>query len=486
MAEFYLNEEGLRNEIERLDGVKDALSGAVRTMVNMKIQIGLLSDLKVQAALDKIILQAGRDIVRVRSIQLAGRMILRRFRWAEDVISGNTVFDRIAQWFDDLFLTPEERAEIQAEIDQLLASYTYTDTYGVTRVDVYSMSPDEREQLVELYEQLHPGDARNMDTCLQPLADEGYNDDITYIKAIAYTAPEPYRSIYLENVGDINIVDLHYDKNKSQNYKSGIDVDGDGVADGGIRFNIDERWSSDPRTRYNTFFHESGHAIDDLLADGHAGGDFLSRTYEDANGDRLTDALQTDVRNSIEHYVEDYTQGMELGPLEEKLVTAAITREIMTCYDYRYDYPVMNDLTIMGREILPASDMQDILDYTVTSIQTDNSGPSSDIMGGYSGNLLTDRNSSGRPLSYHQAVSLSEQSDGTFVTTNYWVQGSGGSTESSFVPSGDYAYTGKQESEFWAENFSAQMTGNQTELNGIDGRLDTGRDYVVSMIDDIR
>ena len=472
MSKFYICEEKFLNDAKRIENVQRAIKDANNKVLNIKNGLGALSLPGIAGVLEAISMKLIKEASNTGLLHSTGITISELYKKTEETISGNTVWNKLKNFLDDLILTKEERQDIQNQIDQLTGPYTYEDDYGTQRVDVFKMSEEERQELIDLYEKLHPDYAKDMDKCLKPLKDEGYDDDIMNIKAIAYTAPEPYRSMYLENVGDVNIADLHYDKTKAQNYNSGIDVDNDGKADGGIRFNIDDKWDSDLSKRYTTFFHESGHAIDDIIADGKPGGDYYTQSYKDDYGDHLTDTLQSDVRSAIGDYVNDYLKDSDLNPIEQMVVRNRITNEIMGCFDEKYDYPVMDDCKIFGKEILSADDMQDLLDSTVTAVKNDNIGPSSDVMGGYTGNLL--RNGNG-----HSAIRVND--DGSL--SNYWVNGSDES--GTFVPNEDDFYSGQQEKEFWAEKFAAEMTGNKDELDGIDGRLDNGTEFMENMIADI-
>lgn len=362
----------------------------------------------------------------------------------------------------------------------MLNQHTYMDVNGVERIDIYGMSDEERQQVIEIYEQLNREYAANMNQCLQPLKAEGYDDDIIYIKALAYTAPEPYRTLYLENAGDIEILDLHYDKSKPQCYST-MDVDGDGKNETGLCLNIDESWVSDKEKRYRTFFHESGHALDDILDGGTGDGLQYTSSYTDENGDRLTDALQRDVRGKIRECVGQQLEETELSDFEKAVVTNQIANGIMNCYDQVKDYPMMEDCSFRETDILSAEDMQKILNHTVTEIRNANAGPSSDIYGGYSGNLLACQDAKGNLNNCHPAI----QSNSENILYSYWIEGTDASTESVFVPrieNGSVVYKNSQASEFWAENFSAQMTGSESELNGISGRLDEGVRFVEDMI----
>ncbi len=489
MSDFYVDTINLQKDTTMLEELASTVLSGSGKVTNIKNSLNGKIYKEVITSLDIISTNLKRSSNRIGELSDAGRLIVKKYNETEEIIGVNStknftrgdLFEKIVQLLDDLILTDSEREELENELDTLLSGYTNVDAYGVERVDIYSMTDDERKQLIEIYEKLNKNYAKNMDECLEPLKAEGYDDDITYIKAIAYTAPEPYRTVYLENVGEIKILDLHHDKNKSQCYAT-TDVDGDGKNETGLLFNIDECWNSDIKKRYVTFFHESAHAIDDIL-DGDVGdGNNYTYSYTNENGERLTDALQQDVKEKIGEAVEQHMKDKGLSDFEELIVKTHITKAIMNCYDYRYDYPVMEDCSFMENDILSAEQMQYILDNTVVDVSSANSGPSSDIHGGYSGNLLAAKDKNGNLLYYHEAV----RPDSNNIFYSYWVEGTDASTSTTFVPdteNGNVVYKNTQASEFWAENFAAQMTGNEFELNGINGRMDNGVEFLEGMIE---
>lgn len=78
-------------------------------------------------------------------------------------------------------------------------------------------------------------------------------DDIRNIKYLVYTAGEPYRSMYLQNIPRHRIHSM--DEEGGAFYRAWLHT---------VNYTYEDCFEDDPRGPYTTFFHESGHAIDDL------------------------------------------------------------------------------------------------------------------------------------------------------------------------------------------------------------------------------
>lgn len=115
-------------------------------------------------------------------------------------------------------------------------------------------SRGEMDELISRFEKEHPEYAEKIDKLL---ASDKKNmlteEDIRKIKYLAYTAEEPYRSVYLGmleryTIGNCDLPEGAY-------YKPWAHT---------INFTYKDCFQNDPRGGYTTFFHESGHGIDDL------------------------------------------------------------------------------------------------------------------------------------------------------------------------------------------------------------------------------
>jgi len=118
----------------------------------------------------------------------------------------------------------------------------------------HSTSNEEMQSAVEKYEREHPGEAADLDQILSSGKNNKLTkEDILRIKYLVYTAEEPYRSIYLRYLDNYRIGD--------GNMKKGAYYSPD---DRTINFTYKDCFKKDPRGEYTTFFHESGHGVDDV------------------------------------------------------------------------------------------------------------------------------------------------------------------------------------------------------------------------------
>ena len=319
-------------------------------------------------------------------------------------------------------------------------------------IDVYSVMPNreslpqgDKEFIISLFEICYPEYAENINICLEPIVEEGRTDVATNIKVIAYTAPDPYRTIFLETINDIKLVDLHYD---------------DGVAEysrteGGIRFNIDE-------FDYNTFFHECGHAIDDQLIKGK---DYLTGVYQNEEGYTLAQTLENEVRENIRECAEAYINKQNIEGDYSGVITE-IENIFMNCFNkdnYQFNFS--------------SKFVENCYYYTEECLNSEIKYIASDIYGGFTGNLL-------RNVNGHDVISHPDTKD----AYGYWVVTNKLDAEGIPIPTyekdGSFAYR-MQEKEFFAEYFSAHMVYNEEDLGSISEEkqlLDTSAEYADELV----
>lgn len=305
--------------------------------------------------------------------------------------------------------------------------------------------------IIEYYEYLNPKDAKTMNKLLSGLAKDKnsrYQEDIRNIKFIAYTAQEPYRSLFFKYAKKLKIGDYDYHETNS----SGKEEAQKYIASDKklyVRFyqknaygkNNEGRY--DPRGAYVTFFHEAGHAIDDLsLADDKFF--FTTKKYNfttvNADGQTVLQAAEKDVRdnikNSVVKYIED--KGYEgLGIDADEIV-----RSIMTYNFSGYDtkliqHKIYNDITQAYSSKFSMPDTNASIYCGI-----------SDVYGGFTDNKLNG--------SYHHDNSL--KTDGT----TYWN-----------IPKVNNKYTGSQAKELWAEVFSRYMTSNEESIQELEAYFPT-------------
>lgn len=111
----------------------------------------------------------------------------------------------------------------------------------------------EMDEAIVAYEKEHEKEVEELNDFLNGEgADILTEEDKRNIKYLIYTAPEPYRSIFMESITKFKIADAN---GKSAFYKAWKHT---------VTYSYPDSFASDPRGAYTVFFHECGHAIDDL------------------------------------------------------------------------------------------------------------------------------------------------------------------------------------------------------------------------------
>lgn len=301
-----------------------------------------------------------------------------------------------------------------------------------SKENILDLSDTEKQELIMLYESLHEEYGHNLNKCLS-LMYYGYGDyekDADNIKVISYTAPEPYRTIFLENIGEIRVLDTEF-----------AGIDNYSSKEAGLYLNVNS-WNGN----YNTFFHECGHAIDDLLVeDGE-----LSTTYS-KNGVYLTDVLESDVRNVVTASVDEKMEEQEIPEADRPKMREEIVEGIMNCCDKNYDKPIFYDNTAK------------VYDLVIDDVKSGNAKASSDIYGAYTGNLL-------QGTTGHSALRKNKDD---YYYYSYWTEGEYNEKTHEYTikysEDGTIKYSKMIPVEFFAHNFAAQMTRDPGELDGIYG-----------------
>lgn len=120
--------------------------------------------------------------------------------------------------------------------------------------ELLNVPKGEMDKYIQQFEKDNPKLARELNELLSSGKNNKLDgDDIRNIKYLAYNAEEPFRTIFLKSVSKYSI--------------------GDGNLNGGayyrpwahtVNYTYSGSFENDPRGGYTTFFHECGHAIDDL------------------------------------------------------------------------------------------------------------------------------------------------------------------------------------------------------------------------------
>ncbi|MBQ9867762.1 MAG: hypothetical protein IJM34_12160 [Lachnospiraceae bacterium] len=120
-------------------------------------------------------------------------------------------------------------------------------------------SDEDMDALIEEFENEHPSVGEEFNRFLATdnngLLSE---DDIRNIKYLVYTAPEPYRSIFLSNLDSFLIHNIQ-EFTGADNGKAYFST---WLFNSGLTYDYPDSFGGDPRGPYTTFFHECGHSID--------------------------------------------------------------------------------------------------------------------------------------------------------------------------------------------------------------------------------
>ena len=292
-----------------------------------------------------------------------------------------------------------------------VSSYT-ADTFG-------RVSDDFKKAYVSWYEAAHPEDARLMNQVLgDPDLTEQEKLDIRFL---AYNGPEPYRKIYIEHLS---------------RYKVNVTADQNGSwydpNDRRIYLKDDEEtFRANPRGPYNTFFHESGHAIDDF----ERGVNSKSRYYR-YEGKSLHDYIVEDTRSYVEHYMDTDPTLKHLTPEQRREVLKSLNLTDDASFEYGGEELSDKTLNKAREKIIRYMKGDDELGGPVNEA-------ASDVYGGVTNNAVVG--------GYGHRPGKNE----TEEEFDYWYSSDGKTTH-------------MQESELWAEFFAAQMTHDTEALKSIE------------------
>ena len=188
------------------------------------------------------------------------------------IISACNSFNKILQTLIEI-ISPENGSFSPEEMNALLPKrfteyQEYLSKYGELRVkkllehykSMDVVSNDDKDEFIRIYEIYNPEKKKKLDNLLSKLTEE----QIREVKYILYTADEPYRSIYLNELESYTIGNV-----------SGSDTGVFRPFDNTINVDMIKE-PTNPRGPYTTFFHESGHALDYNF---YNDGNFYSLTY---------------------------------------------------------------------------------------------------------------------------------------------------------------------------------------------------------------
>ena len=236
-------------------------------------------------------------------------------RQVAELLSSDTVVDasgslsRIAIFFRSqhvslqIWLLLRSLTSAKLKLQTLIDDY-YVDTM-IRQTPEYqkllnNRTPEEEQRIREelrvvlLYERDHEGSKQisNVDEFVSPLE---LRDQIG-IKAVAYQAKEPYRSLFLDNCDKVKFERVESYIGSDGKVESGFGYYSPGSKTISIDFETRDQ-SQDPRGSYSVVFHEFGHYLDDEFSE--KGKIYKSETYQLPNGKTLRDTITDNTRQHI-------------------------------------------------------------------------------------------------------------------------------------------------------------------------------------------
>ncbi len=362
---------------------------------------------------------------------------------------------------------------------------------------VSRMSQADKEEFISLYETLYPADAKSMESMANLFANDGYSGyelDVLNIKLLAYTAPEPYKSIYIDNIDLVKEGDLHYTEWPN--------------ASGG-KFNINVANFSTPRTSetYGTFFHETSHCIDYFLGENAS---FTTEYRDSLTNLSLNDALEMDVRQRINNEIDNYLlTNTSLTPAEVAELRLYVEDSIMNQVDFKkYGTPDFTMIVDSNSSLSPST-VENCYNYVRNRVNSQIIGFAGDNYGGLTGNTF-------QGSSLHESI-IRDNHDGTFTYRVYWISGginadgsdlyitldngerydetiditdsnqwsSSDLDERVIMSDGEVTYKGSIASEFFANAMEANITGNSRDLRAYNFYNTDTIDYFENMLNSL-
>lgn len=393
-----------------------------------------------------------------------------------------TVADSFATYLLRQRLTREEYEEYEALTAKTLTSDP-----------VLSLTEEEKKRFIELYEMLYPIDADNMKSIVSIFEKEGYagyEEDLMNIKVLAYTADEPYKSVYIDNISTVREGELDY-------------TGWSNASNGVFHVNLAGVTGQKTPATYSTFFHETSHCIDYYLG---SEKDFTA-SYRDGNTDlSLQNVLENDVRTRIYNTVDDYFKHNSGYTVEQqKAIRAYVEDAIMNQVDYP-SYGNPDFAMIAGSDpLVNEKDVNKCYSYVIKDIQNKLVGFANDNYGGLTGNtLLNPRgerhaairrddgkyrvywisggiNSDGSDL--YITLENGERHDETIDFTDQTQWKNSNLDESVIMSDADVVYKDSIASEFFANSMAANLCRDSKDLRAYNFYYQDTIDYFEKMLE---
>lgn len=343
-------------------------------------------------------------------------------------IEGNLLHESINRLASIYRITEDEA--LKEDVELMLKNRFRQEKYNQSSEMAELFPLLEKEDTIAGYEVNNKDIQEKFNKLLDGGKDITYEDRVN-IKYMAYTAAEPCRSVFLNNLDEIRIRKTDLESGAYYSRVSGKQ---------GVYYTYQEYFKYDPRGPYVTFFHECGHALDHninkLNYKGYDTTAFSMNSFNPAIRQNET----WDIRKAIEYDVfdnpnnkhsVDYYAMRCIAQHNSILSQADAELKILNIKKALKN----NDITFL------TVDEKSIYTYVVNNITTDTRGvqreAASDVYGGVTYNVL--KGGYGHKYEYYDKA---------------WDKNDG-----------DYYNPVK---ELWAEWFAYQMSGNTVMANNVE------------------
>lgn len=358
--------------------------------------------------------------------------------WINQYLNGKEV--EIEDW---------KREQIEAYIERQVNALG-RDVTRLNEADDKAM----QERIVMLYQMLEPGTAqrfRELFDSSDTVIEEFDRNNIMYI---AYTAEEPYRSLFLDSLGTYTIG--RTDLSSSYFTRSGDETDG--TPANSINFGASNSFYHCPKGAYNTFFHECGHAIDYNI-DGET---FFSNTYKNgSNYDMIAGDVYAHIEGEIENYISEMnlSETCSVGNIIECIKNGGNIEQLLE--DEKEIYEILQD--DMYKKLNTISIENHYENTSGIWLGTQYMAGISDVYGGITNNVIVGKRG-------HWDKEESGSHEGEYT---YWYNPETGEK------------TGNQEKELWAHYFSFGILGDTEEIKVMDEYFPNTMQQYGDMADDM-
>jgi len=331
------------------------------------------------------------------------------------------------------------KAELEEQLRQRLRALHNANSVGPKELEDLFPYFD-MEELIARYEADNPQDVAIVNDWIATDSDNNLTEtDNIYIKYYLYTAPEKYRKITILALPNIPIqtTSLELGPSHYSSYSAGMKYSG-------VYLRYQSDFLYDPKGKYTTSLHEIGHGIDFSVAGGYSAGTAVY-TQEVI----LSPTAQLPENGIVNTWTDKY--GMHVEMTEEGAIyydvyynennphsVISIANDLVVNQNSLGNVEVVVDALYNGtdKSSLSATDIL-LYDAVVKKMQSVPKSPDyeavTDVYGGASGNLLTNKS-------------------GYKHTDEYWQEANN--------PNNDV-----QGKELWAEYYSYVMTGDSNKIN---------------------